>query len=181
MYCQLCWMNKIPQTYQEQGKPEQLRIAKAGDGEHSLQRSSVKNRTRQSGRTVCYRKRDNGDTLHAPKFNWLVPYMACLLGLQGAVGCSGPWVVWSGVVVNVVARCSCISGARAPKGRRECKKKTPGKRAAIQPIGRRKLTHPVPCLVYLPRVSGRSSILREAEVVVLPVAGGLHGPPATTF
>lgn len=85
---------------------------------------------------------------------------------------------WS---VNVVARCSCISGARAPKGRRECKKKTPGKRAAIQPIGRRKLTHPVPCLVYLPRVSCRSSILREAEVVVLPVAGGLHGAPATTF
>ena len=93
MYCQLCWMNKIPQTYQEQGKPEQLRVAKAGDGEHSLQRNSVKNRTMQSGRTVCYRKRDNGDRLHAPMFNWLVPYMACLLGLQGAVGCSGPWVV----------------------------------------------------------------------------------------
>ncbi len=122
MYCQLCWMNKIPQTYQEQGKPEQLRIAKAGDGEHSLQRSSVKNRTRQSGRTVCYRKRDNGDTLHAPKLNWLVPYMACLLGLQGAVGCSGPWVVWSGVVccalLPIECRCSMFrrSCAEGPTG-----------------------------------------------------------------
>lgn len=36
--------------------------------------------------------------LHAPTFNWLVPYMPYLLGLQSAVGCSGPWVVWSVLV-----------------------------------------------------------------------------------
>lgn len=92
-------------------------------------------------------------TLHAPMLNWLVPYMPYLLGLQGAVGCSGPWVVWCVVWCgvgfsrwSVVARCSCISGARAPKGRRECKKQ----RTASQPIRLRKLTHPVPCCVYLP-------------------------------